>query len=72
VFVGVDDVTRDDDIYVAVYDLLSGEIVSNLRKHRQCVRDVSWHPYDHRLVSSSVRPLALKRAVLPNRLLFFF
>ncbi len=26
-----------------------------MSEHRACVRDVSWHPFEHRLLSSSVR-----------------
>lgn len=38
----------------SVYDLLTGQIVKKLANHKACVRDVSWHPCDNRLVSSSV------------------
>ncbi|XP_063310976.1 DDB1- and CUL4-associated factor 11 isoform X1 [Pelobates fuscus] len=38
---------------VVVYDLLTGHIVTKLANHKACVRDVSWHPCDNRLVSSS-------------------
>ncbi|XP_028933736.1 DDB1- and CUL4-associated factor 11 isoform X1 [Ornithorhynchus anatinus] len=38
---------------VVVYDLLSGRIVKKLTDHRACVRDVSWHPYEEKIVSSS-------------------
>lgn len=41
---------------VAVYDLLSGEIVKVMKGHTGCVRDVSWHPYRPELASSSVSP----------------
>ena len=37
-----------------VYDVLRGKIVKKLREHRACVRDVSWHPFEHRLLSTSV------------------
>ncbi|CAG2246981.1 DCAF11 [Mytilus edulis] len=36
-----------------LYDLLTGEIVTKLTGHKQCVRDVSWHPYENTLVSTS-------------------
>jgi WD40 repeat protein len=36
-----------------VYDALTGKIVKKLRGQQTCVRDVSWHPYYHELVSSS-------------------
>ncbi|XP_068098555.1 DDB1- and CUL4-associated factor 11 isoform X1 [Hyperolius riggenbachi] len=38
---------------VVVYDLLTGQIVTKLANHKACVRDVSWHPCDTRLVSTS-------------------
>ncbi|NP_001080744.1 DDB1 and CUL4 associated factor 11 L homeolog [Xenopus laevis] len=38
---------------VVVYDLLTGQIVKKLTNHKACVRDVSWHPCDNKLVSSS-------------------
>ncbi|XP_061444574.1 DDB1- and CUL4-associated factor 11 isoform X2 [Rhineura floridana] len=38
---------------VVVYDLLSGLIVTKLVNHKSCVRDVSWHPYEEKIVSSS-------------------
>jgi len=39
---------------VLVYDILTGRVVSRLDGHRACVRDVSWHPYNHQLISTSV------------------
>ena len=27
--------------------------MSRLSNHRQCVRDVSWHPYENKIVSTS-------------------
>ncbi|XP_006102323.1 DDB1- and CUL4-associated factor 11 isoform X1 [Myotis lucifugus] len=38
---------------VVVYDLLSGHIVKKLTSHKACVRDVSWHPFEEKIVSSS-------------------
>lgn len=38
-----------------VYDLLNGHIVKKLTNHKACVRDVSWHPFEEKIVSSSVR-----------------
>ncbi|KAG8455398.1 hypothetical protein GDO86_001550 [Hymenochirus boettgeri] len=38
---------------VVVYDLLTGRIMKKLTNHKACVRDVSWHPYDNKVVSSS-------------------
>ena len=40
---------------ISVYDTLTGKIVRNLEGHRSCVRDVSWHPYDNTIISTSVR-----------------
>lgn len=39
---------------VTVYDVLTGAVVSKLSGHDACVRDVSWHPYEDTIVSSSV------------------
>ncbi|KAG8009371.1 DDB1-and CUL4-associated factor 11 [Nibea albiflora] len=36
-----------------VYDVLTGGVVSRLSGHDACVRDVSWHPYEDNIVSSS-------------------
>ena len=38
---------------VVIWDVLTGQIVSRLSNHRQCVRDVSWHPYENKIVSTS-------------------
>jgi len=38
---------------VVIWDVLTGEIVSSLANHRQCCRDVSWHPYENKIVSTS-------------------
>nr|XP_006811903.1 PREDICTED: DDB1- and CUL4-associated factor 11-like [Saccoglossus kowalevskii] len=39
---------------VVIYDLLTGDIVTKLKnRQRACVRDVSWHPYDFSIVSTS-------------------
>lgn len=38
---------------VVIYDTLTGQIVRKLEGHRSCVRDVSWHPYDNNIVSTS-------------------
>ena len=37
-----------------VYDSLTGEVVRRLQGHKTCVRDVSWHPYQPEILSSSV------------------
>ena len=39
---------------VFIFDLLTGNVVSQLRAHTQTCRDVSWHPFFPQLVSSSV------------------
>ncbi|KAJ7337061.1 DDB1- and CUL4-associated factor 11 [Desmophyllum pertusum] len=38
---------------VVLYDVLTGKIVSRLTGHRSAVRDVSWHPYENEIVSTS-------------------
>nr|XP_020444003.1 DDB1- and CUL4-associated factor 11 [Monopterus albus] len=38
---------------IIIYDVLTGCVVSRLSGHDACVRDVSWHPYEDTLVSSS-------------------
>ena len=38
---------------VIIYDLHTGDIVSELTGHQACVRDVSWHGDQLNLVSSS-------------------
>ncbi|CAH1269756.1 DCAF11 [Branchiostoma lanceolatum] len=37
---------------VVVYDVLTGKIVEKLRGHKACVRDVSWHPYEPKIMST--------------------
>lgn len=37
-----------------VYDVLTGAVVSRLSGHDACVRDISWHPYEDSIISSSV------------------
>lgn len=42
-------------LVLAVYDVLTGKVVRNLEGgHKSCVRDISWHPYQHTIISSSV------------------
>uniref|UniRef100_A0A914V9L9 Sugar transporter SWEET1 n=1 Tax=Plectus sambesii TaxID=2011161 RepID=A0A914V9L9_9BILA len=36
-----------------VYDMLTGKIVKKLEGHRSVVRDVSWHPYEMEMTTSS-------------------
>uniref|UniRef100_A0A8D0A6F9 Ddb1 and cul4 associated factor 11 n=1 Tax=Sander lucioperca TaxID=283035 RepID=A0A8D0A6F9_SANLU len=38
---------------IIIYDVLTGSVVSRLSGHDACVRDVSWHPYEDNIVSSS-------------------
>lgn len=38
---------------VVIYDIITGEIVSKSSQHQECVRDVTWHPYQPMIVSSS-------------------
>ncbi|MCJ8745750.1 hypothetical protein PDJAM_G00133900 [Pangasius djambal] len=38
---------------IIIYDVLTGRVVSRLTGHEACVRDVSWHPYQDNIISSS-------------------
>lgn len=38
---------------IHIYDVLSGSTVSKLKSHGQTVRDISWHPYEPILLSTS-------------------
>lgn len=38
-----------------VYDALTGKVEAALSGHKGCVRDVSWHPYNQEIISTSVR-----------------
>eukprot|EP00794_Sanderia_malayensis_P019187 gene19187-21109_t len=38
---------------IVVYDVITGHIAAKLKGHKQCVRDVSWHPYEQSIMSSS-------------------
>ncbi|KAH7619642.1 hypothetical protein Ndes2526B_g06624 [Nannochloris sp. 'desiccata'] len=38
---------------ITIYDVISCQIVSKLKYHRECVRDCSWHPYLPMLASTS-------------------
>eukprot|EP00008_Paramoeba_atlantica_P005767 CAMPEP_0201477176 /NCGR_PEP_ID=MMETSP0151_2-20130828/2248_1 /ASSEMBLY_ACC=CAM_ASM_000257 /TAXON_ID=200890 /ORGANISM="Paramoeba atlantica, Strain 621/1 / CCAP 1560/9" /LENGTH=479 /DNA_ID=CAMNT_0047857801 /DNA_START=1488 /DNA_END=2927 /DNA_ORIENTATION=+ len=38
---------------VCIYDVLTGEVVTTLKQHRQLVRDVACHPHRPEIVSSS-------------------
>ncbi len=41
-------------VFLSVYDVLTGAVVARLSGHDACVRDVSWHPYEDNIISSSV------------------
>ena len=45
--------TGSADGKVIIYDLLTGEVVKELGAQQGCVRDVSWHPNNLDLISSS-------------------
>lgn len=39
---------------IVVYDVLTGKIHTKMKgAHRKCVRDVSWHPFENTIMSSS-------------------
>uniref|UniRef100_A0A8C6WN78 Ddb1 and cul4 associated factor 11 n=1 Tax=Neogobius melanostomus TaxID=47308 RepID=A0A8C6WN78_9GOBI len=38
---------------IIVYDVLTGSVVTRLSGHDACVRDVSWHPFEDNIISSS-------------------
>lgn len=38
---------------LVIYDLLTGKVVSRLKGHASCTRDVSWHPYENIVMTSS-------------------
>ena len=40
--------------YISVYDAITGQMVKELKGHRACVRDVHWHPYEQKIISTSV------------------
>ncbi|XP_071577844.1 DDB1- and CUL4-associated factor 11 [Temnothorax nylanderi] len=45
--------TGDSTGRFIIYDLLTGKLVRKIRGHTGCVRDVSWHPLDYNLITSS-------------------
>lgn len=53
----------------SVYDVLTGAVISKLSGHDACVRDVSWHPYEDNIVSSSVSVNVYTSAAYPATLL---
>lgn len=48
-----------------VYDVLTGAVVARLSGHDACVRDVSWHPYEDNIISSSVSALNGNCSICP-------
>ncbi|XP_062297954.1 DDB1- and CUL4-associated factor 11 [Scomber scombrus] len=38
---------------IIIYDVLTGTVVSRMSGHDACVRDVTWHPYEDNIISSS-------------------
>lgn len=38
---------------IVVYDVLTGKIETKLKGHDACVRDISWHPYENKILSTS-------------------
>lgn len=57
---------------LVVYDVLTGRVVSRLAGHEACVRDVSWHPYQDNIISSSVSVTSSLSAGKHISLLFFY
>lgn len=51
---------------VVIYDILTGEIIKKLQGHKACVRDVSWHPYDNLLMSTSWDCSVIQWSYQPN------
>jgi len=45
--------TGDSTGRFIIYDLLTGKLVRKIKGHTDCVRDVSWHPLDYNLITSS-------------------
>jgi len=45
--------TGSYDGSVYIYDVLTGNLVSVLKGHRAIIRDLSWHPTDTSLVTTS-------------------
>lgn len=54
-----------------VYDLLTGKLVRKIRGHTGCVRDVSWHPLDYNLITSSVSKICLLRTNILKDIIYF-
>lgn len=36
-----------------IYDLLTGKMLRQIKGHKECIRDVSWHPFHPHIVTSS-------------------
>jgi len=45
--------TGSYDGCIYIYDVLSGELVSKLSGHSAIIRDLSWHPFDTNIVTTS-------------------
>jgi len=45
--------TGSYDGCIYIYDVLTGAMVKKLSGHRAIIRDLSWHPYDTQIVSTS-------------------
>ena len=48
------DIVTDLCTFYPVYDLLTGKVVRRLTGHNNCTRDVSWHPFNSEIISTSV------------------
>lgn len=47
--------------------MLTGGVVSRLSGHDACVRDVSWHPYEDNIISSSVSSLNANSSTVDSK-----
>lgn len=45
--------TGSYDKAIYIYDVLTGEVVSKLTGHEALIRDLSWHPYETQITSTS-------------------
>uniref|UniRef100_I3JMX6 Ddb1 and cul4 associated factor 11 n=1 Tax=Oreochromis niloticus TaxID=8128 RepID=I3JMX6_ORENI len=51
---------------IVIYDVLTGTVVTRLVGHDACVRDVSWHPYEDNIISSSVSAVNAESVLLES------